>query len=382
MILSNILDFGLLAAGPATQAVARDDHSSSLCQKVHIPVTASADNFAFPKLNDLNKPGAIQDLLVEVGNVLTKGEKVTRGGSFQIVGRYCRPTVSVDRDRDSTIQLLLHGLTYRKEYWSGDLWHSSNSAKYSWTDFANRQGYATLEIDRLGNGESSHPDPAQFNQLPLNSEIVHQIVGKLKEGKIANKRFRDVVPVGHSWGSQLVTLTAQNNPEDFSAIILTGYSSDLSEIPAAVQVLDIQVARDFRARFKTLPQGYLSIGSEAGRTADFYFGGYDHSFPRLDFQNDGVISVGELLSYDTPAPAFRGNVFIATGDHDLPYCGTATPGNCLPAANSTVARTVANFPNAASFHYELIPNTGHDFPYHYSAPKTFASVHKWLSRHL
>lgn len=33
------------------------------------------------------------------------------------------------------------------------------SERYSWVAAASKQGYPTLAVDRLGNGESTHADP-------------------------------------------------------------------------------------------------------------------------------------------------------------------------------------------------------------------------------
>ena len=39
--------------------------------------------------------------------------------------------------------------------WTGDGFEE----QYSWVAAASKAGYPTLAIDRLGNGDSSHPDP-------------------------------------------------------------------------------------------------------------------------------------------------------------------------------------------------------------------------------
>ena len=69
------------------------------------------------------------------------------GLSVPIAGRLCVPAGA------TTVQLLLHGVTYGQHYW--DL--PFQPEKYSYVAAANQAGYATLNIDTLGVGGSFRP---------------------------------------------------------------------------------------------------------------------------------------------------------------------------------------------------------------------------------
>ncbi|MGH7436403.1 MAG: alpha/beta hydrolase, partial [Polyangiaceae bacterium] len=78
-----------------------------------------------------------------------------------------------------TIQVLLHGGTYDHNYWDFPLMPD----QYSYVRAATRAGYVTLNVDRLGSGLSSHPNPDTLT-LHVNAFSVHQIVGALREGNM------------------------------------------------------------------------------------------------------------------------------------------------------------------------------------------------------
>jgi hypothetical protein len=48
--------------------------------------------------------------------------------------------------------------------------------------YASQQGYPTLAIDRLGNGDSDHPDPLLVVQMPAHAEIAHRVIQLAKAG--------------------------------------------------------------------------------------------------------------------------------------------------------------------------------------------------------
>ena len=121
--------------------------------------------------------------------------------------------------RAQTLQILIHGpwvlphlasnvqlasdlfsVAYTRSYWFGLYYSQSNS----WVDYAASLGYATLSIDRLGNGLSDHPDPIVDVQLSYQAEELHQIILQARAGLIpeTNTNFNRIVVVGHSLGSR------------------------------------------------------------------------------------------------------------------------------------------------------------------------------------
>jgi pimeloyl-ACP methyl ester carboxylesterase len=103
---------------------------------------------------------------------------------------------------------LVHGMTYNSTLWSG----LGFSDHYSWVNHATRRGYPTLAIDRLGHGDSpARPDPVSIIQFALETEIIHQLLSKLRASELG-RSFSKIVYVGHSYGSLLGNSIARIYP--------------------------------------------------------------------------------------------------------------------------------------------------------------------------
>ncbi len=197
------------------------------CKDIVITVSASANNVLLSTLPDLTKPGAPNELLATTEEIAAQNRTQARNGTFNISARYC-PAPSPCGRTAELIGILVHGGSYTKDYWAGGGFDGFDGDQYSWIKYASERNYATLSIDELGNGNSSHPDPAQFVQPLLQSETIHAIVGQLHEGKAGDRPYSQVVLIGHSFGSFTSARVAQNHSTDLAALILTGYSSDMS----------------------------------------------------------------------------------------------------------------------------------------------------------
>jgi pimeloyl-ACP methyl ester carboxylesterase len=115
--------------------------------------------------------------------------------------------------------------TYTKSYWFG-LYYS---AENSWVSYAANEGYATLSIDRLGNGQSSKPD-ALTAQVPLQVEILHLIIDTARSGSLplpapyTGSSFNKTIVVGHSLGSVVVNSLNWRYPAGVDATLLIDYA--------------------------------------------------------------------------------------------------------------------------------------------------------------
>jgi pimeloyl-ACP methyl ester carboxylesterase len=104
---------------------------------------------------------------------------------------------------------------------------------------------ATLSYDRLGVGNSSHPDGIQTVQQPYEIAESVTIAGKLRDGSIGNgvPTFSTVVGVGHSYGSNLLAGVAATAPNAFDILVLTGFSgnatSGTSASYATINILNL-----------------------------------------------------------------------------------------------------------------------------------------------
>jgi hypothetical protein len=90
-------------------------------------------------------------------------------GSQTLAGTYCEPPVL--NDNSEKLQVLFHGITSNRDFWSALggtslCFPAYQPGNYSWVEVAHSKGYPTLALDRLGAGDSSHPDPILVMQGP------------------------------------------------------------------------------------------------------------------------------------------------------------------------------------------------------------------------
>src|SRR5689334_22005511 len=93
--------------------------------------------------------------------------------------RYCQPVAKPS----STVQVLVHGITYDHSYW--DIPDPDGGDRYSYEAAAAKAGYATLAIDRIGAGRSSHPSSYQVD-INSNAATVRAVIHALRSGKISS----------------------------------------------------------------------------------------------------------------------------------------------------------------------------------------------------
>jgi pimeloyl-ACP methyl ester carboxylesterase len=153
--------------------------------------------------------------------------------------------------------------TYTKAYWFGLYYNVQNS----WFSYAANEGYATLAIDRLGNGQSSHSD-ALTAQIPLQVEILRLINEAARSGNLplpeaySGASFDKIIAVGHSLGSVVVNSLNWRYPSDANATLLTGYAPFY-----AMQLAGFVVASGL-SPFQAFPSD--TSNSHLIRTGSFY----------------------------------------------------------------------------------------------------------------
>ena len=343
------------------------------CQSLIFNISTTASNDRFGNAFESTNTTSILDFL---NNLLRTGQNPVTGsfqasGTFQVAAEYCQPVNKPDDD--IALQLLVHGSTYDKTVWNG----LDSSSIYSWTATATEHGYATLAVDVIGHGLSSKPDPNTLAQLPLEAAVLHQIISKIRSPNSPLQRtYQKIVFVGHSFGSATGAILARFFPDDFDALILTGFSSRIP-FPSPLLNLSMKPAAQCFPRFEYLPTGYLTASSRRGRIETFYGGNFDPGFASLDYLKQDLITVGEAASmgsvFQQTIP-YPGKVLITTGDHDILFCN-AQFGHCSNILQSTKIL----FPNSTAFSTLVAPDAGHTFMLHRSGPATIAKIHNWLN---
>lgn len=243
------------------------------CLSGHIAVPATASNlkvlFAEPKDQYAVTASFVHYLQANS----TQAAEINRGPAtvsetFNIAAKLCYPKNW--SGSSSTVQFLTHGIGFNQSYWDF-------AEGYSFIDVAAKAGYPTFSHDRLGVGASDHPDPIQIVQAPIQVEIIHTLINFLREGKLAGQAFKDVVGVGHSFGSIQSVGVLAKYPKDFDAVVLTGFSTDTLALPTTFADFNSAIASQNQpARFGHLPNGYLVVDNSIGNQfAFFYYPNFD-----------------------------------------------------------------------------------------------------------
>ncbi|EME86882.1 uncharacterized protein MYCFIDRAFT_124382, partial [Pseudocercospora fijiensis CIRAD86] len=318
-------------------------------------------------------------------------------GKQQIAGWYCEPTLrslSVDK-----LQILLGAITTNREVWTGQGGTALHAPElraykpetYSWTRYANERGYATLTLDHLGNGKSSHPDPMNVVQSPYEVALYHALVEQIKCGPLSGssplpRTFHHLAFVGLSYGSVIGNLIAQGYPDDFEDLILTGFSKSVLPSLPGVAAQGAKPAKEVDPeRSGNLPAGYLMSPVEQTRTNSFFGDPKEVDFEpenaHLFFTRKDVVSAGQFVSTYidiVEAPMYRGRVLILTGEQDQAFCGPGSSAiNPQPSCGGLLAETGSLFPNA-QYSWKSVPRSGHALILHKSARETLQVAHDFL----
>ncbi|KAL3455471.1 hypothetical protein BJX64DRAFT_294999 [Aspergillus heterothallicus] len=217
----------------------------------------------------------------------------TTTGTYHLSTQYCKPSAESNSGNSTEAPPADNTLSI---YW--DL--AYNAYNYSYVSFALDHGYHTLSYDRLGIGASSHGDPKSEIQTQFEVAALAQLTQLVRNGSFPGMPMapRQIVHVGHSFGSvQTFELTALY-PDLSDAIVLTGFSTNLSFF-----------------------DHFLAGGNwhKASLEPRFY--------PDLLAYVETVkqpVSVSELLTIGTTLPPtnpFPGPALVISGSNDVPFCG-------------------------------------------------------------
>jgi pimeloyl-ACP methyl ester carboxylesterase len=291
---------------------------------------------------------------------------------YEVYGRLCaRGSI-----HNKTMQILLHGGSYDHRYWDWPV----DPSQYSYVEAMTAAGYATLSIDRIGTGLSSHPANAAAVTLHSSAYTVHQIVQQLREGQHVVPRFgrlhaRRIELVGFSLGSFIATIEASTY-DDVDGVVLTAYSHTLG--PAAIASFDLAYPANLEPAFADLPDNYLPTLPGVRPSLFFYTPGVDPAILALDEQIKQTYTVGELADIFPSMPESLGvkvPVLLVVGDRDLMSCEAPS---CT--ATGSLANEAASYAPQAGFEMVIIPDAGHSLNLHYAASSAFAAIREWSDR--
>jgi pimeloyl-ACP methyl ester carboxylesterase len=275
-----------------------------------------------------------------------------------------------------TIQITLHGATYSHLYWDFPF----QPETYSYVRRATAAGYAVLNLDRIGIGQSDHP-AADAVTIEANGYVVHQIVQALRGGNLVIPSFgrvsaERVALVGHSLGS-VISMQEAGSYGDVDGVVLTGVSHNVT--PVLGDILGSLYPANLDPHFagRDIPDGYLT--SLPGLRSIFYQAPFfDPQVVAIDDQTKETVTVAELNTA-VPALAFSASihvpVLVAVGDFDAAFC---TAPSC--SASGSLASEPGFYPADACAEAVVIPDTGHDLNLHYTAPLAYSTLLSWMDR--
>jgi hypothetical protein len=277
--LSNILSHGALnTSGIASPIFSYSAGKKAVCVSgiVDVPVVATTVEVLYKgPANNFELTEFITDFFRRDSNTLARsiGGTNTVSDTFAIYSKLCVPADPETTKDLTSIQFLTHGGTLDNTYWDF-------APDYSYVDAVAAKGYATFSYDRLGSGKSVRPDPLQIVQLPLQVELAHALVQKLKNGSFGGISFQKVVGIGHSLGAALTQGVSRLHPEDFDAVSLTGHSGFQAGAGTGFAAAAQQIANTLpdRPELKTLQNGYYTLGP-IPQTLQFAFFYYPHFDP-------------------------------------------------------------------------------------------------------
>jgi alpha-beta hydrolase superfamily lysophospholipase len=294
----------------------------------------------------------------------------------QVAGTLCAPPGS----EAEPLQILMSGVTYGREYWD----YGYDPAAYSFVRFMNGQGLATLNVDRLGIGASSHPPSVS---LTVDSEafVLDQLVGAARRGDLG-RRWPRIVTTGHSTGSAIASIHAARFA-DVDGVVLTGWlhSPKQSIVNAAMTFYPAE--QDPRFRRRGFDPGYVTT-RPGTRGASFYnlatadpgAIARDESTKETMTDSEALSVLGKLyLGAALPASSdsITAPVLIGTGESDGFFCGPPDGADCT-TPEAVLHNERRHYPGTARLAAVVGRGAGHDLNLHPGATEVFAGIARWV----
>jgi pimeloyl-ACP methyl ester carboxylesterase len=363
------------------------------CTQLNIPVPATAPSAVYDIQrvdNDIEATAwAIHySTWSTPRGVQTIVRNTTTSGIFNIHAKLCVPKASREND---ILQIASHGIGYDSRYWDSEY----QPEKHSYVAASLKAGYSILAYDRLGVGQSDHPNAYDVVQSPLELEILRQLTLMARNGtlyslaaqvKPANAAFdklikpSKVVHVGHSYGSILSTALIARYGNLSDGAIITGYIPNQYFGSSGLTAFSFEYAATSSSSYDR-PSGY--VVSKKNGVQNVFFGGNPKTAftpELLDYGNDikQPAPVGEFQSdfqvHGNIAHSFKAPVQYLLPEND--YVGCA--GDCKGVANLTAL--METYPVATAIEVVVQPNTGHALPFHNNATAGFQLSFDFLAK--
>lgn len=271
-----------------------------------------------------------------------------------------------------TVQVLVPGYTYDRSYW--DFPHRPD--RHSYVRAAVDAGYATLALDRLGTGSSSHP-PVRLLTLDTHVMALGTVVTALRTSAFAETAASRIITVGHSLGSAVVAAHAvvaarMQAPDRTDAVVLTGFSHLV--MPGTGLYFASAWWRPPRRREKAnlIPRGYRTTIPGVRRALFYAPGPVDRDVLAVDERLKTTTANFREVSGRAFRDVFRTGalripVLVIIGARDTIACG-------LPAWMRAERRFFASSPDVTAI---SIRGAGHCLNTSPTSRETFSQILAW-----
>jgi pimeloyl-ACP methyl ester carboxylesterase len=283
------------------------------------------------------------------------------------------------------LQGLVPGGTYSRSYWDFPIGSSPTGEPLSYSGHMTAVGYATLAIDPLGTGGSSHP-PSAVVTIQAQAEAIHAVVQAARRGELG-VRYEKVVLVGHSLGT-LTGYVEATTYRDVDGIIASGTSHRPGAAALVALFSRAQPAPLDPATRDEVPLdvGYLSL---PGARDVFYAGGA--ADPAVMEADEASRSPGPAAYLATLAPyvvltallrteTIDVPVLIANGRGDAVFCAQGGYGAGADCSDSAALRTAEAgfFAPGARLQAYVLGDAGHVINLVPGATEWFERAERWL----
>ncbi|MFG2186586.1 alpha/beta hydrolase [Nocardia iowensis] len=288
-------------------------------------------------------------------------------GLGTLAGTMCMPARPT-----STVMVMMPGSGYNHTYWD----FPYEPQTYSFRRAMNIAGYATLIVDRFGNGASTRPPSVQLTATG-SVQALHQLVGAVRQGLPGFQPFSKVITGGHSLSSGIAVIEASTY-HDVDGVLLTGFSHSL-DIVGTTGIVSTYYPAEQDPKFAG--QGYDTgyVTTRPGTRQGNYYGpgAADPEVVAVDEATKEVFSLTEYpdgLTSTLPPTTNNINVpvMVVNGSADRLCLRTCENTETLAAAEAPY------FSPAAKLRAFVLPGSGHSVNLAPNTAEYQAAVRDWL----
>lgn len=274
--------------------------------------------------------------------------------------------------RRSELRILVHGANSDHRYWDFPI----DADRYSYVQWSHEHGIATLTIDRIGCGASSHP-PGVENTIEAQVETLHRLVSAVRTGLTDVPPFEKLVLIGASLGSVICGAEAAKYA-DVDAVVLTAY------IP--VDPTDAVAEEHLRAFFQPavtrrpelrglVDDDYVMARADIDGSFLYRNGVVDPTIIEVSEQMAGTTTWAELAGTSQAGPLIRQSkvpTLVLVGEFDTLLFDQRSEADVKAQMKQVETLSPPNF------EFQVVADTGHVINLHAGARQAFQQIDNWL----